>query len=692
METTINRHLRMLYRIGISLTIIIACQPRFPGLADSPKSLITIEDLVGYTRIRNIRLSPDGEWIAYLAIKPQIADNRYNSSLLLQRAEADTKPIELARFHTTADQTFDKDSGAVKSFGGQVAWSEDSLKLAYTKRANDKVQLWLRHLDNGDDVKVAGDLPNAELVGWEENNTVIEFKVSREDNSTKSTSEPADPAVRVTDDTNFWAASWCNTLSLAKTVHTYRYNVSSRKLIEVGDKTQSDKQYITYEDAKWPTNPGERKLAIRPVISPDKKRSVFLGHASYNVQDKEKAYRHYFVGIRMTGDDTPPKEYLHSPKYISYFQWRGDSKEVYALQYDPEYTAVVAITVDSGEIRQLFKMDFSLMEANWTADGRTFVALKQSSLMPDELVKVDLISGKILILANPNAAFAEKELPKVKFMRVNNPLGGDIFGRLVLPNGYVKGRRYPLIFTTYRAGTGFLEGGVGEEFPILPFAANGFVVFALDAGTSNMVSDSGDLEFTLMRRRRPLDAMQTVRRQLTEEGIIDPERCAVTGLSYGSDIAAYAVATTKIFKAASVSISASDPIVHRLNSVNREKILAKYGYPYPEGAGLEQWKKMSIALNGPNLVTPLLIQSSDSEAMFSLETFKTLKHYSIPVEWYIYLGEGHVKSQPLNKYYVYRRNLDWMRFWLKDEVTSDPDKQEEYSRWKAMREAFRTKN
>jgi dipeptidyl aminopeptidase/acylaminoacyl peptidase len=194
-----------------------------------------------------------------------------------------------------------------------------------------------------------------------------------------------------------------------------------------------------------------------------------------------------------------------------------------------------------------------------------------------------------------------------------------------------------------------------------------------------------------MRMKRPLDAMEMVRRQLAAEEVIDPERCAITGLSYGSDIVAYAISNTKIFKAASVSISGLDPIVHRLVSVNYEKTLAAYGYPYPAGAGLEQWKKPSVALNAANIVTPLLIQSADSEAMFSLETFKALKHYSVPVDWYVYHDEGHVKSQPLNKYYVYCRNLEWMKFWLKDEVTSDPNKQDQYSRWRAMKDAFRAK-
>jgi len=694
MKMIANGRFNVICRANISLIIAIVCQLQLFSLAASLKQTISIEDLVSYTRIRNIYISPNGEWVTYLAIMPRITDNRYHSTLFLQRAQSNTDPIELAQFYTTGDQTFDKDTGGLRKFGGQVIWSADSSTFVYTKRVSDKIQLWLRNLDEEVDVKIAGDFPTAEIVGWDEGNTTVEFKVSSESDNSKHLSEPLDPALNVTESTNFGGALWYSKPILVTRFRSYKYNIISRELVEVENKRQNEQnsdQFIKYEDAKWPTKPNETKFAHRPIISPDKKMLVYLGQGFYNMKDIEKAYRDFFVVIRMIGGSTSPKEFLHTPYYIHSFQWSQDSQKVYALVRYPEYTAIVAVTVNNGDIRELIKTNHSLTNLCWNKDGTGFVAVRQSSLMPDELVKVDLMGKKIDVLAAPNAFFAEKEAPEVRFMRVNNPLGGGIFGRLVLPNRYVKGKLYPLIFTTYRAGAEFLEGAVGDEFPILPFAANGFAVFVMDTGMSNMLSASGDLDFTLMRLKRPLDAMKLVRRQLSEEGIIDAERCAITGISYGSDIVAYTVANTNIFKAASVSISGLDPIMHQLNSVNRVKVLKEYGYPFPEGIGLEKWKQASIALNAVNIVTPLLIQSPDSEAMFSLETYKALKHYGVPVDWYVYRGEGHVKNQPLNKYYVYHRNLDWMRFWLKDEVTDIPDKQDQYSRWRMMKEAFRAR-
>jgi len=200
-----------------------------------------------------------------------------------------------------------------------------------------------------------------------------------------------------------------------------------------------------------------------------------------------------------------------------------------------------------------------------------------------------------------------------------------------------------------------------------------------------MVSDTGDLEFSLLRYKKPLEAMRIVIDQLVEEAIIDPQRCGITGLSYGADITAYAVATSSMFKAASLSAADLDPSFHTMASVNLEKTVEGYGYPYPDDLGRAMWRKSSVALNAARVTTPLLIQSPESEALASLETFKALRHHGVPVEWYVYLNEGHVKFQPRSKYLAYRRNLDWMNFWLQDKEDPDPSKQEQYKRWRELR-------
>jgi hypothetical protein len=62
--------------------------------------------------------------------------------------------------------------------------------------------------------------------------------------------------------------------------------------------------------------------------------------------------------------------------------------------------------------------------------------------------------------------------------------------------------------------------------------------------------------------------------------------------------------------------------------------------------------------------------------------FATARH---PVEWYEYPNEGHIKRSPANKWWVYRRNLDWFRFWLQGREDPDPGKRDQYERWRRMK-------
>jgi dipeptidyl aminopeptidase/acylaminoacyl peptidase len=673
----------------LSLPLILAQALSVAGQPQTPREPITIDDLVSYTRIRNLELSADGRWVTYLSLQPILAENRYDVTRFLQRTGADA-PTELTTIRAAAGDVFNLDTGEVKNLSTQAAWSSDGRVLAYTKNSGEGVELRLRHVGEGRDETI-GRFPSVEIVGWNNSNTLVTFKELASATESAADHTAHDPALRVTDDMNFWTPPWYEKSVSRRALRELEYRLSDRRIARAkvaAPESEGASRPNKYSDRQWPMKAHETKYVLSPQRSPSEKLEAFVGLGVYHTNDVSKAYRDFFIGVKTVDDNAPPKEFVNSPNYIGWLAWRSDGQEVHALHVEPTSTAVIAVNVEDGRSRELLRTNGVLMEASWARDGRSFVAIRQTSSMPDELVHVDVKSRHVRALAAPNAGFARKRVPPVRFMRVNNPLGGRIFGRLVLPNNYIKGRRYPLVFTTYRAGAGFLEGAVGDEFPIFPYAAHGFVVFAMDTGISNMISDSGDAEFTAMRMKRPLDAMETVRRQLVAEGIVDPERCGITGLSYGSDIATHAIVSTRTFKAAGVSMLGPDPIAYVLNSVNREKELEALGLPLPDEKGLETWRKRSSALNAAAITTPVLIQSSDAEALFSIESYKALRRHGVPVDFHVYPGEGHLKFQPVNKLYVYRRNLDWMRFWLQGQEDPEPVKADEYARWRAMRDAF----
>jgi dipeptidyl aminopeptidase/acylaminoacyl peptidase len=526
----------------------------------------------------------------------------------------------LAHFRTTAEQTY-LETGVLKNFGGQSVWSPDSRQLVYTRRLGDNVEVRWHDL-NDRDLHLASNLQEAKLDEWSEDNTTIAFRSTE----TIPESGTEDPSILVTDETGFAAVSWTEHAP-EKKQRFFQYHIDSSQLSEVKAPPGGVSPVLpeTYRRSGWEMHQNIEKYILKPVLSPDKKYIAFVGSGFYDTKDISMATRDYFIGIKRMDESTPPDEFLHSPSYIVSLEWNRSSGEVLGIVLDPEFSRVIALSPKSGETRELTRTPQALSQASWNKEGSLFVAVAQSTFIPDQLVKFDSSTGRFDILANPNPVFADKDRPEVRFMRVDTPLGGGIFGRLVLPNGYHEGQRYPLVFTTYRAGTEFLAGAVGDEFPIFPAAAHGIAVFAMDTGQSNLVSDSGDADFTMMRLKKPVEAMRSLRRQLADEGLIDPDKVGITGLSYGSDIAAYAVISADFFKASSVSLSALDPIVHTLGYVTFSKELTKRGLPDPNGTGYEKWKNTSVALNAPHIHTPILIQSPESEAMLSLETFKALK-------------------------------------------------------------------
>src|SRR3546814_19274510 len=62
-----------------------------------------------------------------------------------------------------------------------------------------------------------------------------------------------------------------------------------------------------------------------------------------------------------------------------------------------------------------------------------------------------------------------------------------------------------------------------------------------------------------------------------------------------------------------------------------------------------------------------------------------LQQSGMPSDLFVFPDEDHIKSQPAHRLAVYRRNLDWFGFWLKDEIPSDTTRRTEVERWQEMR-------
>jgi dipeptidyl aminopeptidase/acylaminoacyl peptidase len=310
------------------------------------------------------------------------------------------------------------------------------------------------------------------------------------------------------------------------------------------------------------------------------------------------------------------------------------------------------------------------------------VLLRSSNLVPDELVLLDLIDGKMSPLFSPNEKFRVKTRG-ITVQVIPIPVAdGKMSGRLFLPADYHPGKRYPLVFTTYLSTPGFNLGS--GEVPILPLVVHGIAVFALDAREVNVPGKKGDFVPELRRLQYPLAAMQWVADKLSGDGIVDLKRIGVTGLSYGTEIAMYAYFSSNLFRAVSATTGSQAPMLYSMGGLGWEEWLKDRGFSDPN-EDLTKWRAFSAALNARASLPPLLWQAPDGERQWCVESWFDLRRAGAQVEWMEYPDEGHVKRGPANRWWVQERNLDWFRFWLMDEEDADPWKKLQYERWRHMR-------
>ena len=319
----------------------------------------------------------------------------------------------------------------------------------------------------------------------------------------------------------------------------------------------------------------------------------------------------------------------------------------------------------------------------------------ESSSRPARLVSIDLGSGNIRPVFDPNPVFGRLNLGKVERILTRNDIGLDAWADFVLPPDYKPGRKLPLVVVQYTS-RGFLRGGTGDDYPIFLLASAGFAVLSVERpptfGSNRPDIDTADKLITEMtrnwaERRSVLSSLLAGIDRTVERGIVDPTRVGITGLSDGMSTVEYALINTRRFAAAAISTCCEDPktVMTYGGPVWADWNHAVRKYPLASEDGLQFWKPMSLSLNARSLDTPILMQLADREFLGSLEAYTALREQKKPVDLYVYPDEYHMKWQPLHRRAVYERGIDWFNFWLTGREDVIPSKRAQYERWREMR-------
>jgi dipeptidyl aminopeptidase/acylaminoacyl peptidase len=299
-----------------------------------------------------------------------------------------------------------------------------------------------------------------------------------------------------------------------------------------------------------------------------------------------------------------------------------------------------------------------------SADGRLFAT---SHSGPAETGNVVLGEwGKpatLRRLTRLNPEIEQVALGETEEISWRAPDGLQIFGLLIKPVGYQKGRRYPTVVEAHGGPRrSFWDTCHVTDSWAQMLATRGYLVLLPNPRGSEGLGPAFIRAGTDQGNADLPDVLAGVD-HIVARGDADPARIGIGGWSYGGFLTAWAITQTTRFKAAVVGAG-------YVNQVSREgQVRGNWQapvelYEHPETLlrsspimYVRQAKTPTLILHGVNDMTVPTIQS--------FELYTALRALHVPTEHVLYPGENHIFQETDHMIDLRRRVVEWFDRYLK---------------------------
>ena len=380
---------------------------------------------------------------------------------------------------------------------------------------------------------------------------------------------------------------------------------------------------------------------------------------------------------------------LCTNKAITAIQWRPGSDEILFTITDPQDGLAQSIfrwNVRTGTVHPVVHTAGLInggrdRSSVCGASSDALVCVVSEADLPPRLERIDLQTGERKMLFDPNASLAldvAARLP-ARLLRWTDADGKVFTGQFFAAR--TASSMPPPLFVTYYTCSGFLRGGVGDEWPLASFAEHGISALCINAAPYR--ADAVE------RYSIGLSSVKSIVDYLSSQGVIDRTKVGMGGLSFGSEVTLWTAVHSNLLSAVSVTSPSIEPNYYLFqmarDDVFKTNLMKYWGLGSLEETP-ERWRVISPTYHLEKITAPVLMQMPEQEYLYSLG-------FAMPLirdgrgDLYVFPHEPHQKFQPRHKLAAYERNLDWFRFWLMGYEDMSPGKAEQYTHWRRMREA-----
>lgn len=312
---------------------------------------------------------------------------------------------------------------------------------------------------------------------------------------------------------------------------------------------------------------------------------------------------------------------------------------------------------------------------NWhysrAADKHVFVLVKPDN--PGELYSLNGHGGKLQALTGIHADLKEKYfLPRQKLVTLMSNDGTPLEGLLSYPIDYQPGTRYPLVVNAHGGPKSSDQYGQFRWRTYIPvLAARGFMYFSPNYRGGRGYGDEFMREMVGgIFNNAHLDILSGID-YLIAEGLVDPDRLAMSGWSAGGHMTNKLITFTDRFKAASSGAGAVDWVsMYGESDVRYSRTELFGGTPWQQDAPLDVYRSSSMLQDMWKVKTPTIIFVGEKDKRVppsqSMMMYRALRDAGVESKLYIAPREPHSFGELRHRLFKINAELQWFEKYVND--------------------------
>ena len=642
---------------------------------ETERTIWTPELSMQYRGIGQVRVSPDGERVAYTVTDVVMEPEKSETLVQIWLAKADGSETYQATF-------------AEKS-STDPQWSPDGVWLAFTSKRGEKNQLFRMRARGGEAERLTDVKADIGAYLWSPDGSRIGFLMS------DPKSEDEEKRDKSKDDA-FWVDEDLKYVRL--------YSVAVEKDAQ-GKREPKSLTAFDRSIASFDWSPDGRALAISHTLTAKADDWTTAALATVDAETgaitplyestaaaSQPLYSPDGGTIACTLSDDPPQWAFSSvihlipatggvPRALTATSnagpilvgWSADGGSLYFGETTGTQAHGYTMDIRSGVIRPLTSGPGLLSEPHLNRSRQKLGFVFQSSEQPAQACVSAVEAFAPVRVSGSSTVRSDAPFPplgRTEALRWQSTEGLEIEGLLTYPVGYTEGQRVPLLLVIHGGPAGcYSQTFIGNPniYPVASFAAQGYAVLRCNPrGSTGYGKD-----FRYANRKDwgggdYRDLMAGVDHVIAL-GVADPERMGVMGWSYGGFMTSWIITQTHRFKAASVGAG-----VTNIMSFNGTADIPSF---IPDYFGAESWEDLELyrdhcaMFQVKGVKTPTLIQHGDADVRVPIsqgyELYNALRRQNVETRMIVLPRQPHGPTEPRMLLKVMQTNLDWFAKYVK---------------------------